>query len=242
MRLLRRVVVSAGLLSLLLWTLPPTAALQSKQTVSEVELASVVHPPEMYGGLWDYNAEESVNAATGRPEQSPRSATQPGAGGQRTGGGATRMPLPRGMGPSGSGGAREGWGEGSGNRYGPPAQLLRENRDLSRDLLEIPEALTIRVANDRVTFIDDLNRERTYPTDGSRHKYQLAASRFNARLVWDEGQLRKEIDGGFGFKMTEIYFLSKDGQRLFVFLRVAKTRPDGPTVGANRVYDRVIVE
>ena len=42
--------------------------------------------------------------------------------------------------------------------------------------------------------------------------------------------------------MTEIYFLSRDGQRLFVFLRVAKARPDGPTVGANRVYDRVIVE
>lgn len=243
MRLLRRVVVSAGLLSLLVWAPPPTAAVQSDQVVPDPQPLSFAHPPEMFGGLWDYNAEESVNAATGRPEQSPRSATQPGAGGQRAGGGVTRVPVPRGMGPAaGSAGTRDGWNEGSGNRYSPPPQLLRENRDLSRDLLEVPEALTIRIANDRVTFIDDLNRERTYPTDGSRHRYQLAASRFNARLLWDEGQLRKEIDGGFGFKMTEIYFLSRDGHRLFVFLRVAKARPDGPTVGANRVYDRVTVE
>jgi hypothetical protein len=119
---------------------------------------------------------------------------------------------------------------------------MRENRDLLRDLLEIPEALTIRVAADRVTFIDDLNRERTYPTDGSKNKYQLAASRFNAKLTWDAGQLRKEVDGGLGFKMTETYFLSADGQRLFVILRVDRSRPDGPIVGANRVYDRVVVE
>ncbi len=240
MRLLRRVAISATLCSCLAGASSPLAATQSPRPdrVAMARDASRVHAPEMFGGLWDYNAEESVNAATGRPEQSPRSATQPGAG-QRVGGGATRVPLPRGMGPS------AGWSEptsGGGRGYGPPPQLLRENRDLSRDLLEVPEALTIRVMNDQVTFIDDLNRERTYPTDGSRHKYQLAASRFNARLVWDEGQLRKEIDGGFGFKMTETYFLSQDGQRLFVIVRVAKSRPDGPIVGADRVYDRVIVE
>lgn len=242
MRLLRRVVVSAGLFSVFVWAPHQTAAVQSDQVAPEAPPPSFVHPPEMFGGLWDYNPEESVNAATGRPEQSGRSATQPVAGGQRAGGGVTRVPVPRGMGPAVTGTTRDGWNEGSGNRYAPPPQLLRENRDLSRDLLEVPEALTIRIANDRVTFIDDLNRERTYPTDGSRHRYQLAASRFNARLLWEEGQLRKEIDGGLGFKMTEIYFLSADGQRLFVFLRVAKTRPDGPTIGANRVYDRVIVE
>jgi hypothetical protein len=193
--------------------------------------------PELFGGVWDYNADESVNAATGKPEQSPRSATRPGAPTQRSAGGAARVPMPR----PGGGGA-SGWSEGFGRSYSPPPALLRENRDLSRDLLEIPEALTIRVAADRVTFIDDLDRARTYPTDGSRHKYQLAASRFNARMTWDEGQLRKEIDGGLGFKMTETYFLSKDAQRLFVILRVAKSREDGPLVGADRVYDRVNVD
>jgi hypothetical protein len=248
MRLLRRVVVPAGLSCLLLSVSPHAGAMQSNQPVAEPQVGAVAHPPEMYGGLWDYNAEESVNAATGRPEQRPRSATQPGAGGQRSGGGVTRMPLPR---PTAGGTTTDAWtsgvstgrgGGGGGGGYAPPAQLMRENRDLARDLLEIPEALTIRVASNRVTFIDDLHRERTYPTDGSRNKYQLAASRFNAKLAWEGGQLRKEIDGGLGFKMTETYFLSADGQRLFVIVRVDKSRPDGPTVGANRVYDRVVVE
>jgi hypothetical protein len=250
MRLLRRVVVPTGLSCLLLWVSPRVGALQTAPSEPQVQTpqpGTVAHPPEMFGGLWDYNAEESVNAATGRPEQSPRSATQPGGGGQRSGGGTTRLPLPRG----GGGPTNDGWGTaagsgrvgvGGGGGYAPPPALLRENRDLQRDLLEVPEALTIRVAPNRVTFVDDLDRERTYPTDGSRHRYQLAASRFNAKLVWTSGQLRKEIDGGFGFKMTETYFLSSDGQRLFVILRVEKSRPDGPTVGANRVYDRVAVD
>lgn len=252
MRLLGRVVVPAGLSCLLLSVAPRVVAMPSNQQVPEPQPGSVTHPPEMFVGLWDYNAEESVNAGTGRPEQSPRSATQPGGSGQRSGGGGTvRLPLPR---PTAGGGTTtsdawtsgvgtgRGGGGGSGGGYAPPAALMRENRDLARDLLEVPEALTIKVAADRVTFIDDLNRARTYPTDGSRNKYRLAASRFNAKLVWDGGQLRKEIDGGLGFKMTETYFLSTDGQRLFVILRVEKSRPDGPTVGSNRVYDRVVVE
>ncbi len=243
MRFLRRVGVTAGLCGLLL-VLSPRAGAQSGQPPAD---ARAVQIPQSFAGLWDYNAEESVNAATGRPEQSPRSATQPGANGQRTGGGGVRPPLPR---PTG-GSTNDGWGTnvttirgsgGGGGGYAPPAQLLRENRDLARDLLEVPEVLTIRLEEGRITFVDDLDRERTYPTDGSRNKYQLAASRFNAKLVWDQNQLRKEIDGGFGFRMTETYFLSADGQRLFVIVRVDKTRPDGPIVGANRVYDRVVVE
>jgi hypothetical protein len=230
---------------------PSRAAGQNSTAQSSAALgapASAVAPPlgavaanptpELFGGVWDYNPEESVNAATGRPEQLPRSATQPSGTGQRAGGGTVRLPLPR---PGGGGGAGA-WGESPGRAYGPPPQLLRENRDLTRDLLEIPEALTIRVSSDQITFIDDLERSRTYPLDGSRHRYQLAASRFNARMLWEDGQFRKEIDGGLGFKMTETYFLSRDGQRLFVIVRVAKVREDGPVVGADRVYDRLSVD
>jgi hypothetical protein len=232
-----------------LWAAPDVGALQSGQPVVDSPQPVAIHSPEMFVGVWDYNAEESVNAATGRPEQSARSATQPGAGGQRSGGGGTtRMPLPR---PTAGGGTADGWTSGvsanrvagsGGGAYRPPEQLLRENRDLARDLLEIPEALTIRIAPGHVTFVDDLDRERTYPTDGSRNKYRLAASRFNAKLVWDGSQLRKEIDGGLGFKMTETYFLSPDARRLFVIVRVDRSRPDGPIVGADRVYDRVTID
>ncbi len=246
MRLLRRTVVPAGVVCLLLAANPRVGADQSApQGEPATPQPSVNGPlPELFAGFWDYNAAESVNAATKRPEQSPRSATTPGGGAARAGGGSIiRLPNPSMGGSSTS----DGWGEGvsrsaSAGRGGPSPLLLRENRDLSRDLLEIPEALTIKVASDNITFIDDLSRERTYPTDGTRKKYQLAASRFNAKMVWDGSQLHKDIEGGFGFKMTETYFLSADGQRLFVILRVVQTRRDGPIVGANRVYDRVAVE
>ena len=42
--------------------------------------------------------------------------------------------------------------------------------------------------------------------------------------------------------MREIYFLSEDGKRLFVIVRVGDPKgkdPEAPVVGVNRVYDRV---
>jgi hypothetical protein len=58
-------------------------------------------------------------------------------------------------------------------------------------------------------------------------------------VAWRGSQLRKDIDGEYGFRMSEIYFLSKDAKRLFVILRVAGLRRNQPPIGADRVYDRV---
>jgi hypothetical protein len=206
------------------------------------------HAPEEFEGAWDYNAAESVNAATGKPEQAPRSATRGGGGrGSGSEGGATagraRSGSPAGAGGTGGGqpgvggGARVG---GEGTLVGPTPEMMRAARDLTRDLMEIPETLTISVSPDAVTFVDDLNRKRTYSTDGRKQKYQLGASSFDARAEWKDGQLRKDIDGGYGFKMSEVYFLSPDGKRLFVILRVGETKKNTPPVGADRVYDRVV--
>src|SRR5689334_8344112 len=64
-----------------------------------VEIATMAPSPKIppqFAGVWDYNAQESINILTGRPEQAPRSATQGGraagpparvGGGQGTGGG-----------------------------------------------------------------------------------------------------------------------------------------------------------
>jgi hypothetical protein len=51
--------------------------------------------------------------------------------------------------------------------------------------------------------------------------------------------MRKSIEGIYGFRMSETYFLSPDGRRLFVMVRVGQPRRDAPQVGFNRVYDRV---
>ena len=202
------------------------------------------HAPAEMAGVWDYNPDESVDIQTGRPEQSPRSATQrgglgPGAntGAGATGGRGTGRGLP-GVGPGIEGGGRSPR-MGGATGIGPTLAMQREARDLARDLLEIPEALTIAVGEDAVTITDDLERERVYRTDGSREEHQLGASRFNARTTWIDGQLRKAIEGGFDFKMTETYFLSPDGNRLFVIIRVGEAREGRPQAGFNRVYDRV---
>jgi hypothetical protein len=186
-------------------------------------------------GLWDYNADESVIAANGRPEQAPVSATQRGAGPppRRSGGSRTGDAFP------GMRGGRSGRRGSGGPDVGPTEADLVERRGLVRDLLEVPERLTIDASLEAVTFTDDLGRALTFPATGRKHEYQLSGSRFDVRALWDGGQFRKEIEGVAGFKMTETYFLSEDRQRLFVVIRVGEQPEDGPPNGINRVYDRI---
>jgi hypothetical protein len=79
----------------------------------------------------------------------------------------------------------------------------------------------------------------SYPTNGSKQRYHLAASSFDAEVQWDGSQLRERIQGASGFHMTETYLLSSDGQRLFVVIRVGdQKKKTDPIIGVNRVYDR----
>ncbi len=117
--------------------------------------------------------------------------------------------------------------------------MATELRDTERDLVEIPIRLTIALSEDGVSFKDDLNRERTYTTSGRKQSYLLGAARYDAKARWDGPQLIKDIEGPHGFKMTETYFLSSDGQRMFVVIRLSPPRKDGKPNGFNRVYDRI---
>lgn len=180
--------------------------------------------PGQFNGLWRYNADESIDITTGRPEREPR-------------GRAPVRPLPD---------ARE---DGvnqptvrSSSPFAPSPLTVREHRDMVRDLMEIPETLQVVVTETAVTITDDLGRERTYPTDGSRHRYLLGASGFSARVRWEGNRLHRVIEGSFGFSMTEIAYLSPGADRLFVILRVGPLASNRPQLGADRVYDRVGVE
>lgn len=229
---------------------PPGAPAAS----SSSPVVKIPPTPEAFSGTWDYVPSESVNAANGRQEQAPQSATQrrnpigatggtgraPGQGGG--GGGSITLPGAGGAyGPSGMGG-NPGW-TGGGGGYGPIPRAPMVNtfvlRDLARDLLEIPEILTITASAESVTFVDDLDRELTFPTNGRKQKYQLAAAVFNAETTWVNGQLQKKITAAENFKMTETYRLSDDGSRLFVIIRLGEQRKDRPIVGVNRSYQRV---
>lgn len=176
----------------------------------------------LLAGTWDYNAEASIDVLTGRTEQGPESATQRGS--------AARLP---GVGPTGRG------------RGGDSARSLavlvmrREARDLARDLLEVPETLTFELADESVTITDDLDRTWTYRTDGQEEQQQIAASRFDVRTTWLNDQLRQEITSSSRFEMDQTYFVSADGQRLFVIIRIGEPDDDESQPGYDRVYDRV---
>jgi hypothetical protein len=207
-------------------------------------VGSATTRPEAFVGLWDYNAFESINILTGRPEQAPRSATRGGGGGAvaRGGGRPAGGGLPSAM-SGGDGGGRGGGGRGGGGGsfgLGATPEMMREQRDMSRDLLEVPEHYSISFADGAITFVDDIERERSYPLNGTKRKYRLGAAEFNARLDWDGTQLRKDIEGNLGFRMSETYFLSPDGQRLFVIVRVGEPGRNRQQSGFNRVYDRVV--
>ena len=205
--------------------------------------------PEAFTGTWDYIPAESVNAANGRPEQAPQSATQrrnpvgatggtgrpPGAG-QGGGGTGGSITYP-GYGPGGSTG---GGGMGGGAPI-PRAPMVNTFvlRDLARDLLEIPEMLRITSSSESVIFVDDLGRELVFPTNSKKQKYQIAAAVFDAKTSWVNSQLEIQISAAENFKMTQTFRLSDDGSRLYVIIRLGEPRKDRPVVGVNRSYARV---
>lgn len=268
------VVTSAVALSLV----AGVPAVQSPPPAAAPTSAADSPRPAPFAGTWTYNADESVNAYTGRPEQAPTraganarsgsgssgsggSASQPqpgapGTGGNPGGGGNPGYPGPAGTGSAGQnpptiGSTVPGMMGGIPNSNAPPGidpAMYRGGwaaawaRSAARDLLEVPWSLAIDVTPESVTFVDDLERSRTYLTDGKRKKFQLGAAVFNAKTYWDGARLKKDIDAAGSFKMTETYFLSEDASRLFVIIRLGDpkqaTAKNAPLAGVNRVYDR----
>lgn len=203
--------------------------------------ASKAHAREDFAGRWKYNADESINAATGRPETAravnDRRGVRGGGGGAPRGGAGGP-----GMG-GGGGGAYRGSGPPAGGGYGAGTDIgmaiYLEQRDTQRDLMEIAPELQLAVTPTSVTIRDDLNRELTFSTDGKKQKHQLGAAIFDAKTTWDAGQLKNNIEGPDGLKITATYFLSEDGDRLFLILRIGEPAKDEPPIGVNRVYDRI---
>jgi hypothetical protein len=202
-------------------SMPVVSAQQATDQVPPPENTGPMRP-ERFAGTWAYSSEDSRNIATGRPER-----------------GAPGTAPPRPIVPRPAPVARDGAEQERASPFAPSPQMLRENRDLSRDLLEIAETLTFVITPDAVAITDDLGRERTYPTDNRRERYRLGASEFNARVRWDEDRLLREIEGSFGFRMTETYYLSPDASRLFLIIRVGEASRGRPQAGINRVYDRI---
>lgn len=213
----------------------PAAAPRVPDTPA-VSAAGNARPHTDMAGTWGYNDDESVNAATGRPESARAVNERRGfrGGGGGTGGGV-RSPGAAGR-PRDAGG---GFGGGSSAPQETLYNLFIQQRDTQRDLMEIAPRLSFDIKSGSVTITDDLDRVLAFPTDGKKHHYQLGAAVFDAKVTWDGGQLKMDIEGPDGLKITETYFLSEDGSRLFLIIRIGELNRDGRPVGVNRVYNRV---
>ena len=82
MLFVRRAAMICGVIGVSAVVCADVRAQQPAATAATAKPPSLVVPPadapgpDKFVGQWDYNAVESVNAATGRPEQAARSATQ----------------------------------------------------------------------------------------------------------------------------------------------------------------------
>lgn len=199
-----------------------------------VSAAANVRPHSDFAGAWKYNEDESVNAATGRPESARAVNERRGVG---------RGPVAGAPGPGPDVSRRGGGGVGAGGGGGIPADTLYflylQQRDTQRDLMEIAPRVHFDVTPAAVTITDDLDRMLTFPTDGKKQKYQLGAALFEAKTAWDGGQLKMDIEGPDGLKVAETWFLSEDGSRLYLIIRIGEPGRDGRPVGVNRVYNRL---
>ncbi len=180
---------------------------------------------QRFSGTWEYNPELSVDAATGRSESSAAASQRRGV----IGGPAPAVVRgTAGLGPSSSSVIQDG-----------VYSLYVARRDTRRDLLEIAPQFRIQVAQDALVVTDDLDRVLTFPANGEKQSYQLGAALFDARSSWDGDRFRIDIEGPDGLKIDETWFLSEDGSRLFLVIRVGDPDKDTRVVGVNRVYDRV---
>ena len=227
----------------------PQTPSSSGPAATVVVPAASPRPKEDLTGSWKYNPDQSVNVATGRLETARAANERRGAaaGAPRGGGGPGAGPGPvvssgmPGRSPGGPGDPGGGGGMGFGSGMPPSAALniYQQSRDTLRDLMEIAPGLSFEVTDTTVTLTDDLERTLMFPTDGRKQKYLLGAAIFDAKAYWEGSKFKLDIAGPNSLKLNQTLFLSEDGSRLFLIIRVGEpVKGEWPT-GVNRVYDRV---
>jgi len=124
----------------------------------------------------------------------------------------------------------------------PPGFLTgpsgEEPETIMRDLLEPAERLIVQIESHRVTMTDDLGRTLRYGTTGEPETHRLGATEFKVATRWSGVSLAQDVTAAGGFKMSQIFFPSEDGEALFIVIKIEKPKLTPPVKDIERAYMR----
>jgi hypothetical protein len=204
-------------------------ALQTDKTEQPAAAASG-SPHAAIAGQWHFNKELSTPPA----DMTDDSAS-----------GGNRAPAGRGGFGGGFGGRRGGFGGGRGGSYGGGTQVNSEDmlkmRELTRELMDAPQLLTVVVSSDAVSFTDEHGGSHKFRTDGKKEQIEFGpGTKVDTKTKWDGNTLSQEFSTG-RMKLTETYQLTVDNKLLVATIQRSgdqATNGRGQSTPIKFVYQR----
>lgn len=199
-------------------------------------------------GHWRYNSRESDQPR--RPMPGQADSTGQGPGGMPGGRGGSMGPrpgaMPGGMGPGGPGGMGGGMAPRGG---GPPSPEEMQRRvTLMSFAFDAPDTLELEEGSDTFTIVE---RRRlgpdtlVLPTNWRKVERRLEDDvRVELRSRRQDGRLTVERKVSGAGKLTETYYLARDGTQLFVLVRLEPNQsarggpPGGPSGGPGGIGEQ----
>ena len=198
----------------------------------------VKHPD--FTGSWTFNPSQSdkPRAPSGQGDDNGQPDTNPGVPPGGGSGGRGRG----GFGGGGFGGG--GFGRGGSGGFGR-GQAARGNTDDRVKTLELtdevrnpPESLTITQEGDTVTVVDASHHTRVFHTTGKKDTQQLEAVKVDTKTTWDGDRLVTEYDLGNSRKLRYTYSITDDPRQLLVEVVLENGKKEAARANAVKyVYD-----
>ncbi len=174
---------------------PATSATAAPSTTVPAKTAPAPDVPRKRDltGSWKLNKEESTQ---------PRKRDDDSDGGHRGGGGSSGGGWP--------GGGHGGYGGGGMHRGG----MSDDERKAMQDLMRPSETLAFQQDSAAIVMTDDLDRHRTFYTDGRKLKKSKDTDNQEFDATWQEYRLVAEFKGPDGNKIERTFEVLEGNQQL----------------------------
>lgn len=137
---------------------------------------------------------------------------------------------------------QEGEGAGEGGHHhrqmGAPGfgQGHREMHGEASNVFQPPDSMTITYQAPELKITDSTGKERKYFTDGRKTEEEVRSRKMTFTSRWEDDSLIVESQGPDGGKISQTYYLSPEGNKLYIKLRMQPMMLDR-SITVVRVYD-----